>query len=63
MTTLIEIGSGAYGRVYYDITTGYCVKQSKLNHCNFIQEAEAQMLAAKVFITCLKKRWKDILEL
>lgn len=63
MTTLIEIGSGAYGRVYYDITTGYCVKQSKLNHCNFIQEAEAQMLAAKVFIACLKKGWKDILEL
>ena len=46
----IEIGSGANGRVYYDITTGYCIKQSRRGDRGFIKEAEAQMLAATLGI-------------
>ena len=46
-TTLVKIGAGHYGSVYYDAATEYCIKLANSSRdVDFIMEAQRQMLVA-----------------
>jgi serine/threonine protein kinase len=46
-TTLVKIGAGHYGTVYYDVATKYCIKLANSpRDVDFVKEAQRQMLVA-----------------